>query len=45
MRVPKVCVALAAMGWCTPVAAQVTVSGTSRIRAETIDGQARAGFN
>lgn len=45
MRAPRVCAALAAMGWCTPVAAQVTVSGTSRIRAETIDGQARAGFN
>lgn len=45
MRALRVCAALAAMGWCTPVAAQVTVSGTSRIRAETIDGQARAGFN
>lgn len=52
MRLVSLCLALGAIGTGAPVAAQgkpttegFSLSGTSRLRYEAIDGQARAGFN
>ncbi|MCP3734640.1 alginate export family protein [Sphingomonas sp. RP10(2022)] len=45
MRTIAILAASAAALPCGPAMAQVSVSGTTRLRVETIDGQARAGFN
>ena len=45
MRAIAILAASAAMLTCAPATAQISVSGTTRVRVETIDGQARAGFN
>ncbi|WP_277978931.1 hypothetical protein [Sphingomonas phyllosphaerae] len=45
MRKITILAALAAALPCGPAVAQVSVSGTTRLRVETIDGQAWAGFN
>jgi hypothetical protein len=45
MRTITILAASAAALPCVPAMAQVSVSGTSRLRVETIDGQARTGFN
>lgn len=45
MRTITILAASAAALPCVPAMAQVSASGTTRLRVETIDGQARAGFN
>lgn len=45
MRIIAILAASAAALPCVPAMAQVSVSGTTRLRVEAIDGQARAGFN
>lgn len=45
MRSIAILAASAAAFPCVPAVAQVSVSGTTRLRVETIDGQSRAGFN
>jgi hypothetical protein len=45
MRIIVILAGSAAALSCGPAVAQVSVSGTARFRVETIDGQARAGFN
>ncbi|MBD8620800.1 hypothetical protein IFT67_17920 [Sphingomonas sp. CFBP 13728] len=45
MRTITILAASAAALPCVPAMAQVSASGTTRPRVETIDGQARAGFN
>jgi hypothetical protein len=45
MRTITILAASAAALPCVPAMAQVSASGTTRLRVETTDGQARAGFN
>jgi len=44
MRTITILAASAAARPCVPALAQVRAGGTTRLRVETIDGQARAGF-
>jgi hypothetical protein len=45
MRTITILAAAGVMLPCVPAMAQLSVSGTTRLRVETVDGQARAGFN